>query len=166
MLIEESIRNVDRQKHFSAGGKISIWSVHVQMWFSDESVTMSKLHLLKIFYWKRHMDCPSWQLLVAAADIVGASVLGHGWDGSYAGARVNIAAHTLVTCHQWQCEGEHVWQQLKLTHQHLHTNHFIPINQLNVWEYFHLKAGRLQVANREVKCVKQAAFTWSRFGGT
>ena len=59
------------------------------------------------------MDCPSSQLLVAAADIVGASVLGHGWDGSYAGARVNIAGDTLVTCHRW--EGEHVCQQLNLS---------------------------------------------------
>ena len=47
------------------------------------------------------MDCPSSQLLVAAADIVGASVLGHGWDGSYAGARVNMAGDTLVTCPPW-----------------------------------------------------------------
>lgn len=54
------------------------------------------------------MDCPSWQLLVAAADIVGASVLGHGWDGSYAGARVkHCCSHT---CHmppmamwRWAC---------------------------------------------------------------
>ena len=82
------------------------------------------------------------QLLVAAADCVGASVLGHGRGGSYVGARVNIAGDTLVRCHHGQWEGKHVCQQLKLTHQHLHANHFIPI---------HSKSGNIFIW-RQVAC--------------